>query len=156
MWDLLAMDKSQSHTARIEELKKYYMDNVKEEVVEMYQEFIYGIPTNFADGYERVNSELVTTDELAAVSEIPEGFIPVRTEDDLMHMKGSGNYILLNDIEISDDFIHAAVDYDEFTGIFDGNGHTISGLKLIDTKGKYLVHRRQRHSSTTAKGERGG
>ena len=138
MWDLLAMDKSQSHTARIEELKKYYMDNVKEEIVDMYQEFIYGIPTNFADEYAQVYSEIVTDEELGSVDAIPEGFLPIRTEDDLMKMKGNKNYILLNDIEITDDFIHAAVDYDEFTGIFDGNGHTISGLQLIDTKGKYI------------------
>lgn len=138
MWDLLAMDKSQSHTARIEELKKYYMDNVKEEIVDMYQEFIYGIPTNFADEYAQIYSEIVTDEELGSIDAIPEGFLPVRTEDDLMKMKGNKNYILLNDIEITDDFIHAAVDYDEFTGIFDGNGHTISGLQLIDTKGKYI------------------
>ena len=53
-------------------------------------------------------------------------------------MKGNKDYILLNDIEITEDFIHAAVDYDEFTGVFNGNGHTISGLQLIDTKGKYI------------------
>ena len=138
MWDLLAMDKSQSNTARIEELKKYYMDNVKEEIVDMYQEFIYGIPTNFADEYAQINAEIVTNKELGSVDTIPEGFLAVRTEDDLMRMNGNKNYILLNDIEITDDFIHAAVDYDEFRGVFDGNGHTISGLKLIDTKGKYV------------------
>ena len=138
MWDLLAMDKSQSHTARIEELKKYYMDNVKGEIVDMYQEFIYGIPTNFADEYAQINAEIVTDEELGSVDAIPEGFLPVRTEDDLMRMNGNKNYILLNDIEITDDFLHAAVDYKEFRGTFDGIGHTISGLKLIDTKGKYV------------------
>ncbi len=138
MWDLLAMDKSQSHTVRIEELKKYYMDNVKEEIVDMYQEFIYGISTNFADGYDRINTAIVTDEVLDSVDEIPEGFLPIRTEDDLMRMDGNADYILLNDIEITDDFIHAAVDYKEFRGTFDGNGHTISGLKLIDTKGKYV------------------
>ncbi len=138
MWDLLAMDKSQSHTARIEELKKYYMDNVKEEIVDMYQEFIYGIPTNFADEYAQINAEIVTDKELGSVDAIPEGFLPVRTEDDIMRMNGNQNYILMDDIKISDDFIHAAVEYDEFNGVFDGNGHTISGLKLIDTKEKYI------------------
>ena len=138
MWDLLAMDKSQSHTARIEELKKYYMDNVEEELIDMYQEFIYGIPTNFADSYSKINTSIVVSDELESIDVIPEGFNGIRTEDDLMKMNGNKNYILLNDIEITDDFIHAAVDYKEFRGIFDGNGHTISGLKLIDTKGKYV------------------
>ena len=138
MWDLLAMDKSQSHTARIEELKKYYMENVEEELIDMYQEFIYGIPTNFADSYSKINTSIVVSDELESIDVIPEGFNGIRTEDDLMKMNGNKNYILLNDIEITDDFIHAAVDYKEFRGIFDGNGHTISGLKLIDTKGKYV------------------
>ena len=138
MWDLLAMDKSQSHTVRIEELKKFYMDNVKAEIVDLYQEFIYGIPTNFADEYAKVNTVIVTDEELGSVNEIPEGFEGIRTEDDLMKMNGNKNYILLNDIEITEDFIHAAVDYNEFRGIFDGNGHTISGLQLIDTKGKYV------------------
>ena len=133
MWDLLAMDKSQSHTVRIEELKKYYMDNVKEELVDMYEEFIYGIPTNFADNYDKINTEIVTTESLDSLGSIPSGYTPIRTERDLMKMGDAGNYILLNDIELSEDFLGVSVGNGSFSGVFDGNGHTISGYEKTVT-----------------------
>ena len=85
----------------------------------------------FADSYSKINTSIVVSDELESIDVIPEGFNGIRTEDDLMKMNGNKNYILLNDIEITDDFIHAAVDYKEFRGIFDGNGHTIYDLNPV-------------------------
>lgn len=80
---------------------------------------------------------------------IPEGYTPIYTIDDLYAINDnmSGNYILMNDIDMTDDVAKDAL-YDfqgngwmpigggstyaggEFSGIFDGNGHTISGLRI--------------------------
>ena len=65
-----------------------------------------------------------------AADEIPEGYTPIYTAEDLNNIRNnlSGSYILMNDIDLS------AYDNWEpikaFTGSFDGNGYTIKGLKI--------------------------
>ncbi len=82
-----------------------------------------------------------------ATDDVPEGWIAVRDIDDLYSIRNNlaGNYILMNDIDLTDDLAEGG-DYDsgngwepigitatgcnEFTGIFDGNGHTLTGFRI--------------------------
>ncbi|MBR5489232.1 MAG: hypothetical protein IKV72_05960, partial [Firmicutes bacterium] len=82
--------------------------------------------------------------EAAADGEVPTGYTAIYTKEDLKNMQNdlSGKYILMNDITfVLDDFVKTTEDPDRrawvpvgptedapFTGEFNGNGHTISGL----------------------------
>ena len=47
-------------------------------------------------------------------------------------------YQLANDIAITAKFWMPIGEYDSFVGIFDGNGHTISGVRISDTNYQYI------------------
>ncbi len=67
------------------------------------------------------------------VTEAPRGFTAIETAEDLKNMKMSGNYILMEDLEIEG--WTPLGDWDRgFSGIFDGNGHsiTINLSKIVD------------------------
>ncbi len=66
---------------------------------------------------------------------IPEGFTPIRVEGDFQMMRDAPteNYILMNDITITTnptEFEPIGNSITPFRGIFDGNGRTISNLKI--------------------------
>ena len=74
---------------------------------------------------------------LAQETEVPEGFTPIYTPEEFNNIRNDldGNYILMNDITFqAEDFQDEygwdpiGTDTDPFTGIFDGNKHTINGL----------------------------
>ena len=61
----------------------------------------------------------------------PEGFTGIYDADGLLSILPDGKYILLNDIDMSGTFFTPiGTASAPFTGVFDGNGHTISGLEI--------------------------
>ncbi len=115
-----------------------------------------GSPTVTATGdFARISGLADYTVEVAEITSnvsIPEGYIAITTAEDLFNIRNNlnGKYILMNDIDLSgyDNFVPIGFDTDEFsanyispgytpeafTGILDGNGHTISNLKITDTE----------------------
>lgn len=89
---------------------------------------------------------LTFTDPIEPLAEIPEGFIAVTTKEELLAINNdlTANYILMNDIDLDCDpnnnwvpigaienrFYTSMMEYGSFTGIFEGNGHIISGLYI--------------------------
>ena len=67
-----------------------------------------------------------------AASTVPSGYTAIRTEADLLTISGkmSGKFILMNDITLSGSWTSLGYDatngHIAFTGILDGNGHTIT------------------------------
>lgn len=59
-----------------------------------------------------------------------EGYIRIYTKDDLLKIKDepSKKYVLMNNIDFSNEIISPLPN---FSGIFDGNGHTISNVNLV-------------------------
>ena len=82
--------------------------------------------------------------QITPMSEIPEGYTAIRTVDDLYGINNdlSGNYILMNDIDLSGtarggnlDTGHGwtpigAVSNENFEGVLDGNGHYIKNMHI--------------------------
>ena len=81
----------------------------------------------------------------AAVSDtVPEGYTPIYTIDDLYAVRNdlSGNYILMNDIDLSETAPGGDWDCgygwkpiggegeDDFSGVFDGNGYAIKNMHI--------------------------
>ena len=75
------------------------------------------------------SSFLAPIDQITDEDAIPEGYTPIYNEVDLNNIKNnlSGKYILMRDIELK---YTTSLNYKSspFTGVLDGNGHTISGL----------------------------
>lgn len=68
-----------------------------------------------------------------ADSALPAGYIPIATEQELLAVQQQldGNYMLTQDITLSEAFSPLAPDEDmPFTGVLDGAGHVISGLRI--------------------------
>lgn len=81
-----------------------------------------------------------------AADEIPDGYTPIYTAEDLNNIRNnlSGNYILMNDIDLSvyEKWVPIGTEETPFTGTFDGDNYSISNLKIHDTlnnNNKYLV-----------------
>ena len=85
-----------------------------------------------------------------AADDVPEGYTPVYTVEDLYAVRNvrGGNYILMNDIDLTEALADGGDwnngygwtpicnDYSiPFTGIFDGNGHTINGMRISGNDG---------------------
>ncbi len=71
-----------------------------------------------------------------AVEEIPDGFTPIYTAEDLNNIRNnlSGKYILMNDIDLSGiEWIPIGTELDAFKGVLDGNGKTLNGLNITGT-----------------------
>ena len=68
-------------------------------------------------------------------SEIPEGYIPIYTAEDLNNIRNnlSGKYILMNDIDLSvyENWEPIGTQETPFTGEIDGNGKSIFGMTII-------------------------
>ena len=62
-------------------------------------------------------------------------YTEVKTADDLKKIKDnlSGNYVLMNDLDLTGEDIVIGTEYSPFTGKFSGDGHTISGVNLNKT-----------------------
>lgn len=78
---------------------------------------------------------------------VPEGYTGIYTIDDLYAVRNnlSGDYILMNDIDMSEtapggdwDNGNGWLPIDSFTGTFDGNGHAIKNMHIYGTTGGYL------------------
>lgn len=72
-----------------------------------------------------------------SVNKIPNGFIPIYSIEDLRKVENnlSGNYILMNDIicdENMEPFKPIGNQTEQFSGIFNGNCHSIIGLKQVN------------------------
>ena len=78
--------------------------------------------------------------EVHAADTIPEGYIPISTPEELYLAKNdlSANYILVKDIDLTEALSEGGSLYQpagwlsiggDFKGIFEGNGHSISGLR---------------------------
>ena len=69
--------------------------------------------------------------------EIPEGYTPIYTAEDLNNIRNnlSGKYILMNDIDLSEYSEWKVIGNFEtpFTGELDGNGYSITGFKSKDS-----------------------
>ena len=114
----------------------------------------FEIPVTYAmesaDGNQASNQSTSTT-AVTHLTEVPEGYVGIYTKEDLNNVRNNlaGKYILMNDIEFTDadfaeggDFYNAAAGWApighnsnvKFSGIFDGNGYTISNV-YIDIDG---------------------
>ena len=65
------------------------------------------------DGSEENPYQISTEQELEAISDIP-----------------NASYILMNDIYLSKPFVPLCLENGEYSGVFDGNGHTISNVTI--------------------------
>ena len=132
IWELLEMDYGTDHSARVAQLRDYFQENANREYLELYEEFIYGIPGDYADNYNVVQKAFVTDENLDAVESVPEDRIAIYTEAELNKIGKSeeypldGNYVLMRDIKLNYDF--GGIGYNSttktiepFTGDFDGN-----------------------------------
>lgn len=80
-----------------------------------------------------------------STSEVPEGYTAINSLDDLALIRSNpeGNYILMNDIDMTDatkpggsiDTGNGWVPIEKFSGTFDGNGHYIKGMHIYGTVG---------------------
>lgn len=83
-----------------------------------------------AEGFVKPIEQIVDADA------IPEGYTAIYTESDLQKIQEnpSGKYILMKNIDLKYTKT-LCYDFNPFTGEFDGNGHTISGLKGTEWSG---------------------
>lgn len=81
---------------------------------------------------------------VAPLSEAPEGYTPIRTKEELLAINRdlSANYILMNDIDLAcsvespwtpigasaANYYTSLSEYGGFSGVFDGNGYSVTGL----------------------------
>lgn len=88
-------------------------------------------------------SAAVTADasEMQTKNEIPEGYTPIYTVEDLYGINNDtdGKYILINDIDLSGtkpgaerDTGHGWIPLNKFSGLLDGNGHRIKNMTIYE------------------------
>ena len=140
LWEFLELDYGTDHSARVAELREYFQVNANREYLELYEEFIYGIPGDYADNYDVVNTALITDGNLGIEETVPKGYIPVYSEEELNKIGKSadypldGKYILMRNIEMKYNFDgigYTSSGIQPFTGEFNGNGHTIYDLNPV-------------------------
>ena len=83
---------------------------------------------------------------VCAADNIPEGYTPIYTVSELYGIRNnlSGNYILMNDIDLTEatskggslDTGHGWTPIDGFSGTFDGGGHRIKGMNIYGDAGE--------------------
>jgi hypothetical protein len=81
---------------------------------------------------------LPATTSYAQTATVPDGYIGIYTPQDLSHIRNnlSGNYILMSDLNMTtftsagEGWIPIGTKESPFTGILDGNGHSITGLRI--------------------------
>ena len=83
LWELLEMDYGTDHSKRVAQLRDYFQENANREYLELYEEFIYGIPGDYADNYDVIKKAFVTDETLGAVESVPEDRILIYTEAEL-------------------------------------------------------------------------
>ncbi|MBR3934560.1 MAG: hypothetical protein IKJ68_11735, partial [Clostridia bacterium] len=104
-----------------------------------------------------------TVSIIAAADTVPAGYTGIYTKEDLNNVRNNlnGNYILMNDIiftnadfeaggefyndgmgwvPIGGEFTSWSADYNEFNGIFDGNGYSIRNIKMNRTPTAYTAY----------------
>lgn len=84
---------------------------------------------------------------VCAADNIPEGYTPIYTVSELYGIRNnlSGNYILMNDIDLTEatskggslDTGHGWTPINDFKGTFDGGGHRIKGMNIYGNAGQY-------------------
>ena len=83
---------------------------------------------------EYINMLFLKEDSAGPLTEVPEGYIGIYTAEDLDNVRNdlNGKYILMNDLDLAGAaFVPIGSSDEPFTGIFNGNGHVISGL-IVD------------------------
>ena len=96
---------------------------------------IYTLNANYST-YDYVSKIIIdTTYQLEGDGTIASPFL-IRTESDLRKMSVymDGNYKLMNDITLTDNWVPVGTETSPFIGSFDGNGHTISNLSVSGAK----------------------
>ena len=85
-------------------------------------------------GVSSVKTELETeVERLTEEQAIAQGYTVIKTAEDLKAMKNNpnGKYILMGDIDLSEiDWEPIGTEENPFTGIFNGNGYTISNMNI--------------------------
>ena len=97
-----------------------------------------GNGTRFTD---EAGNLLVTPDEYVVLYACfyPVGYTPITTAEELKNISLDGKYILLNDIDLGGaEWTPIGTSSSPFTGEFDGNGYSISNLKITDYEEKYV------------------
>lgn len=109
MWELLIED---SQADRRIELEQYFNDNVDAQFAEIYSNYVYS-PTENKDYSD---------------------YIFVRTAEEFDNIRNNlgGKYVLLNNIDLSgySEWTPIGTKTSPFSGTVDGNGNTVSGLKI--------------------------
>lgn len=104
------------------------------------------ICVNASFPFNNVNKEIITA-SATVYNEVPAGYTGVYTIDDLYAIRNnlSGNYILMNDIDMSEtapggdwDNGNGWSPIDNFSGTFDGNGYAIKNMHIYGSTGGYL------------------
>lgn len=100
------------------------------------------------DGWNNIDDEYNWRDvdgsqsQITPMSEVPEGYTPIRSIDDLYGINDdpAGSYILMNDIDLSQtapggewDFGNGWKPIEEFYGTFEGNGYRIINMTIYGT-----------------------
>lgn len=110
IWTLLIGDE---HADRRVVLEQYFNENVDAQYAELYADYVYS-PTASVD-YT--------------------GYTFIQTEEDLKNVKNdlNGKYVLLNNLTLTEENWEAIGAAEApFTGVFDGNGNTVSGLSITE------------------------
>lgn len=104
----------------------------------------YNDPDN---GYDQIDKDEEIS-HTAFTSEVPEGYTPIRTIDDLLGINNNpeGKYILMNDIDMTKetspggswDTGNGWIPLKEFSGVFDGNGYRIIGMHMYGNFGNLV------------------
>lgn len=92
---------------------------------------------------EYLNMLFLKEDSVQRLTEVPEGYTPIRTAEDLDRVRENltGNYILMNDIVLTEEdykeggvfeggFVPIGNEAEPYQGIFNGNGYAVSGLVI--------------------------
>lgn len=111
IWELLIQDE---YADRRVELEEYFNENLDEDFAKYYGKYVYGVAgkTDYAD------------------------YTFVQTAEDLHNIRNdlNGKYVLLNNIDLGDaEWAPLGSKAAPFTGIIDGNGNTISGVRITES-----------------------
>ena len=95
-----------------------------------------GLTPDTNNGVQTGTNTIISTPHISEEQAISQGYTIIKTAQDLLNIENnlSGRYMLVNDIDLSGysnwNGIGNSYSWGAFKGIFDGNGYTISNLKI--------------------------
>lgn len=95
-----------------------------------------GLTPDTNNGVQTGTNTIISTPHISEEQAISQGYTIIKTAQDLLNIENnlSGRYMLVNDIDLSGysnwNGIGNSYSWAAFKGIFDGNGYTISNLKI--------------------------